>query len=68
MSRKCWFLYLVKTIQNVIVVYWPMFNKHKQVLLDPKEKDKDNVEEKLQTFAVVYNKLTNKDVSFEFEG
>ena len=45
-----------------------MFNKHKQVLLDPKDKDKDNVEEKLQTFAVVYNKLTNKDVSFEFEG
>merc|ERR1712118_69772 len=38
-----------------------------KVFLDSKDKDKDNGEEKLQTFAVVYNKLTNKDVSFEFQ-
>merc|ERR1712217_747664 len=41
-------------------------SKIMKILLDPKDKDKENVEAKLDTFASVYKKLTNKEVAFTF--
>merc|ERR1711964_55872 len=41
-------------------------SKTLKVFLNAKDKEKDNMEDKLDTFAAVYSKLTNKSTAFSF--
>merc|ERR1719408_397764 len=41
-------------------------SKLMKIILDPKDKDKENVDSKLETFAAVYKKLTTKEAAFMF--
>lgn len=41
-------------------------SKLMKIVLDAKDKDKENLDGKLETFAAVYKALTNKEAAFIF--